>query len=50
MTIKELKAIIKTIPEDAVILINANDIYDVESVHVQYHSDGKVHVVLSAED
>jgi len=50
MTIKEFKKIIDNLPEDTTILLKTNDIYDVESVHVQYHSDGRVYVILSDEE
>ena len=50
MTIKELKEIIFNLPEDTVILIDAEDIYDAESITVQYHSDGRVHLILSKDE
>lgn len=50
MTIKEFKQIINNLPEETILLIDTNDTDDVESVHIQYHSDGRVHVVLSTEE
>lgn len=47
MTVKELKAIIRNLPEDTVILIEDNDVNEVETVEVEYHSDGRTHVILS---
>ena len=49
MTIKQLKEIISTLPETAVLLIDGSDeINDVETVNVQYHSDGRIHLIFSA--
>lgn len=48
MTIKELKLIIEVLADDTVILIEENDINEVETVDVQYHSDGRIHLILSA--
>ena len=48
MTINELQKIISTLPDDTVILLEENDINEVETVNVQYHSDGRVHLILSA--
>ena len=48
MTIKNLMEIISNLPEETTILIEENDINEVETVNVQYHSDGRVHLILSA--
>jgi hypothetical protein len=48
MTIRDLKKIISTLPENTVLLIEETDINDVETVNVQYHSDGRVHLIFSA--
>jgi hypothetical protein len=48
MTIRDLKKIISTLPESTVLLIEETDINDVETVNVQYHSDGRVHLMFSA--
>jgi hypothetical protein len=48
MTIKELKLIIENLMDDTVILIEETDITDVETVNIQYHSDGRSHLILSA--
>ena len=48
MTIKELKEIIEKLTDDTVVLIEENDINNVETVNVQIHSDGRVHLILSA--
>ena len=48
MTIKELKKIISNLPEETTILIEDRDINEVETVEVQYHSDGRTHLIFSA--
>ena len=48
MTIKELKKIISNLPEETTILIEESDINEVETVEVQYHSDGRTHLIFSA--
>jgi hypothetical protein len=48
MTIRDLKEIISSIPDTTVILIEDDDINDVETVNVQYHSDGRIHLILSS--
>ena len=48
MKIKELKEIIANLPEETVVLIEEADIYEVETVEIQIHSDGRKHIILSA--
>ena len=48
MTIKELKEIILNLPDETIILVEENDINDVETINIQYHSDGRTHLILSA--
>lgn len=48
MTIKELKEIISNLPDETVILIEETDIYEVETINIQIHSDGRMHLILSA--
>lgn len=48
MTIKELKSIINSLPDDAVLLIdNENEYVDVETIFTEHHSDGRTHIVFS---
>ena len=47
MKIKELKEIISNLPDETVILIEETDINNVETVNIQYHSDGRVHLIFS---
>lgn len=48
MKIKELKEIILTLPDETVILIEDSDIEEVETIEVQFHSDGRSHLIFSA--
>lgn len=49
MTIKELKSIINSLPDETIILIDLNEEYaDVETIFVEHHSDGRTHIVFSA--
>ena len=50
MVIKELLAIISTLPEETVILIDETDVNEVETIEVQYHSNGRTHLILSTAD
>ena len=50
MTIKDLKEIIFNAPEDAIVTLDTEDVYDLESVSIQYHSDGRVHLILSRDE
>lgn len=48
MKIKELKEIISNLPEETVILIENDDIYELETIDIQIHSDGRIHLIFSA--
>lgn len=47
MTIKELKEIISTLPDNTIILIEETDVNKVETIEIQYHSNGRTHLILS---
>lgn len=48
MTIRDLKKIISTLPDNTVLLVEETDINDVETIDVQYHADGRIHLIFSA--
>ena len=50
MTIKELKQIISVLPDETILLIEENNISDVGTVNVQYHSGGITHLVFTPFD
>ena len=47
MTVKQLKEIVSNLPDETPILISTEDIYEVETISIEYHSDGRQHIVLS---
>lgn len=48
MTTKQLKEIIHNIPDNAILLLSDDDTKDVETVQVEFHSDGRCHVIFSS--
>ena len=48
MTIRELKKIISTLPDEGIVLIEDHDICEVETIEVQHHADGRTHLIFSA--
>ena len=52
MTLEKLKQIANNLPADTVLLIDATtpDVCDVETVSIEYHSDGRAHLVLSNKE
>jgi hypothetical protein len=48
MTIKDLKSIINSLPDETILLIDFDNEYtDVETIFVEHHSDGRTHIVFS---
>ena len=47
MTTKQLLEIISNLPEDTPVILSTEDIYEAETVMIEYHSDGRLHVVIS---
>ena len=47
MTVKELLEIISSLPDNTPVLVSTEDIYEVETVSVEHHSDGRKHLILS---
>lgn len=51
MTLEKLRQITNNLPADTIILIDGrNDLADCESVSIEYHSDGRAHLVLSDKE
>ena len=49
MSAKELKAILNSLPEDTILLIDTDDKYtDVETIMIEHHSDGRTHIIFSS--
>lgn len=48
MTNKELKAILNSLPDETILLIDTDNGYtDVETIMIEHHSDGRTHIVFS---
>ena len=47
MTILQLKQLIESLPDETLILLSTEDTYDLETAIIEYHSDGRLHLVLS---
>lgn len=51
MTLEKLKQITNNLPADTIILIDSrNDCSDCQSIEIQYHSDGRAHLILSDKE
>ena len=49
MSIKELKAILNSLPEETILLINTDSrCIDVETIMIEHHSDGRTHIIFSS--
>lgn len=48
MTIKQLKEIISNLPNETILLVEQDDVLDVESIQIQYHENGNVHIIFSS--
>lgn len=47
MTVKEIKEIISTLPDETPVLISAEDVYDANTTIIEYHDDGRKYLILS---
>lgn len=51
MTIQKLKALTEHLPADTIVLIDLPDrTSDVETINIQYHTDGRAHLILSNKE
>lgn len=50
MTINDLKKIINSLPDETVVLLSTEDIYEVETIRIELHTDGRVHLILTYEE
>lgn len=48
MTIKQLKEIIDNLSDETPVLLSGDDTKDVETVQIEFHSDGRCHVIFSS--
>ena len=51
MTIQRLRTLTEHLPADTIVLIDLPDrVADVESINMQYHTDGRAHLILSNKE
>lgn len=52
MTLEKLRQITNNLPADTIILIDSSgsDDGDVETIDIQYHADGRAHLILTNFD
>lgn len=51
MTLEKLYEILNNIPKEAIVLIDSKQGYsEVNTIFVEYHADGRVHVVISEKE
>ena len=50
MTVKDLKKVLEILEDDTVLVISESNICDVETITAECHSDGRSHLVFSAND
>jgi hypothetical protein len=51
MTIARLKTLTEQLPPDAIVLIDLPDgVKDVELLNIEYHTDGRSHLILSNKE
>ena len=47
MTLAQLKSIISPLPDDTILLLQTEQLDDVESVVVEFHSDNRTHIIFT---
>ena len=50
MTLEKLRQITNTLPADTIILIDAEDTHNVETINIEYHTDGRAHLILTNKE
>lgn len=53
MTIARLKQLTEQLPPDTVVLIEAtkeNAVQDIETINIEYHTDGRSHLILTNKE
>ena len=49
MTNEQLKAILNTLPNETILLIDtSNGCTDVETIMIEHHADGRTHIIFSS--
>jgi hypothetical protein len=47
MTTKQLVEIISNLPDDTPIILSTEDAHEAKTVMIEYHSDGRMYVIIS---
>ena len=47
MTTKQLIEIISNLPEETPVILSTEDTYEAQTVMIEYHSDGRLYVIVS---
>lgn len=50
MTVKELRAIISTLPDETLLMLEQDDVCDVETIIVEHHPDGRKRIIFSTNE
>ena len=50
MTINDLKKIINSLPDETVVQLSTEDIYELEAIRVEIHSDGRIYLILTSDE
>ena len=50
MTLEKLRQITNNLPADTIILIDEKDINEVETIKIEYHTNGCAHLILSDKE
>ena len=50
MTLEKLRQITNNLPADTIILIDADDTHETETINIEYHADGRAHLILSDKE
>lgn len=50
MTINDLKKIINSLPDETVVQLSTEDIYELEAIRVEIHSDGRIYLIFTSDE
>lgn len=52
MTLEKLKQIVNNLPADTIVMVDGttDNVADVETVSIEYHNDGRAHIILSNKE
>ena len=51
MSIEKLRKLIADLPADMIVLVQKEDgCYDLQTLRIEYHNDGRTHLILTSEE